>query len=142
MSCFRLRSLVKLARTENKTWEYTPVIIWSTIELCVSIICGCLPAARLLIVRLFPRLRGSTQDSSNQSYPFKPRTRSSGFRNRSPHGNSIHITAVETRLSTDQSSSQGIKFQKTYDVRHMDTDETSLVPMHHMGVPEGNRGHP
>lgn len=34
---------------------------WSTVEICLGIVCTCLPTTRLLLVRLFPVLGGTSQ---------------------------------------------------------------------------------
>ncbi|ODA81309.1 hypothetical protein RJ55_04274 [Drechmeria coniospora] len=62
VSILRLRSLVKFgSETMNLTWDFFDVGVWSTVEINVGIICVCMPTLRLLLVRLFPRLLGTTQ---------------------------------------------------------------------------------
>ncbi|KAF2226021.1 CFEM domain-containing protein [Elsinoe ampelina] len=60
VSVIRLQTLVEFAKSANATWEFTAVSIWSTIEITVGIICACLPTVRLLVVKLWPRLAGTT----------------------------------------------------------------------------------
>ncbi|KAK2608306.1 hypothetical protein N8I77_006924 [Diaporthe amygdali] len=60
VSILRLQSLMKYANSSNATWDNTSVAIWSTIELNVGIICTSLPTLRLLAVRVWPVLNGST----------------------------------------------------------------------------------
>ncbi|CAD6452319.1 1d51a128-50f8-45a5-af4c-dc505450d2dd [Sclerotinia trifoliorum] len=67
VSVLRLKSLVHFANTQNPTWDYLEVGYWSTIEICVGIICSSMPALRLLLVRIFPRFASTTHNSSNHS---------------------------------------------------------------------------
>lgn len=60
VSILRLQSLMKYASSTNVTWDNTSVAIWSTIELNVGMICTSLPTLRLLAVRIWPVLNGST----------------------------------------------------------------------------------
>ncbi|KAF4551090.1 CFEM domain-containing protein 1 [Elsinoe fawcettii] len=60
VSIIRLQTLVEFAKSANATWEFTAVSMWSTIEITVGIICACLPTVRLLVVKLWPRLAGTT----------------------------------------------------------------------------------
>ncbi|KAF2475432.1 uncharacterized protein BDR25DRAFT_382409 [Lindgomyces ingoldianus] len=46
VSMLHLKWLIQFAKTENVTWDYTPVGYWSTFEVHVSIIIACLPALR------------------------------------------------------------------------------------------------
>jgi hypothetical protein len=45
-SAIRLQYLVTIAATTNPTWDYTDVIIWTSLEVDVSIIVACLPSMR------------------------------------------------------------------------------------------------
>ncbi|KAJ9138643.1 CFEM domain-containing protein [Pleurostoma richardsiae] len=58
-SCVRLRSLVRIARSTNPSWDYTDSLIWSGLEVAVSIIVNSLPAIRVLFARLMPTVFGS-----------------------------------------------------------------------------------
>lgn len=61
VSILRLRSLLKFGSdSTNPTWEFFDIGIWSTVEINVGIICACLPSLRLLLVRMFPKLLGTT----------------------------------------------------------------------------------
>ncbi|KAF5657713.1 integral membrane protein PTH11 [Fusarium heterosporum] len=43
-------------KNNNVSWEYLELCKWSTIEHNVGIWCACLPAIRVLLIRLFPRM--------------------------------------------------------------------------------------
>jgi hypothetical protein len=73
-SCIRLRSIVHFARSSNPTWDYTDALIWTGLEAAVSIIVVSLPAIRVLVKRISPKLvasiskiRGSTSSNSRQT---------------------------------------------------------------------------
>ncbi|KAJ3497139.1 hypothetical protein NLG97_g2128 [Lecanicillium saksenae] len=60
ISFLRLASVRNYASTSNTTWDQWDIVWWSTIEVEVGLICTCLPAMRLLLVRLAPRIFGSS----------------------------------------------------------------------------------
>jgi len=64
-SCVRLRFLVIFAKSANPTWDYTDPMLWSSIEVCVSIIVTSLPAIRVLLSRLRPGLFGTRNGKSH-----------------------------------------------------------------------------
>ncbi|KAL3954227.1 hypothetical protein ACCO45_012183 [Purpureocillium lilacinum] len=61
VSILRLQALVYFASTTNITWNFYDTSRWSTVEICLGIVCTCLPTTRLLLVRLFPSLGGTSQ---------------------------------------------------------------------------------
>ncbi|CAG5163778.1 uncharacterized protein ALTATR162_LOCUS6540 [Alternaria atra] len=72
VSILRLRSLIAFGGTSNVTWEQTNVVLWSVYEINVGIICACMPALRLILIRAFPMvistIQGSTQRSSRNHH--------------------------------------------------------------------------
>lgn len=60
VSILRLQSMVEFASSNNPTWDHWDLTKWSTIEINVAIMCACLPSLRLLLVRMFPLLNGSS----------------------------------------------------------------------------------
>ncbi|KAI0020967.1 hypothetical protein F4780DRAFT_770413 [Xylariomycetidae sp. FL0641] len=56
VSILRLRSLVVFRESANLTWDYWEVCLWSTIEIMVGIMCACMPALRLILIRLAPKV--------------------------------------------------------------------------------------
>ncbi|GJN72663.1 hypothetical protein PLICBS_006738 [Purpureocillium lilacinum] len=87
VSILRLRSITHFARGSNPTWELWDIVWWSTIEVNVGIICTCLPALRLVLVYLFPRIFGTDMRSSRD-----PGSRSTA--NRQP--------AIRPEVNTDE----------------------------------------
>jgi hypothetical protein len=84
VSILRLVNLIHFANTTNVTCKYhmagmhpTPLTIsldddvdatlWSNVEVQVGIVCVCMPAIRLSLVRLFPKVMGSTHQQSAPS---------------------------------------------------------------------------
>jgi hypothetical protein len=55
-SCIRLRYIVQFTVTQNPTWDYTDIMIWSGLEINISIIVTTLPSIRLLIKRYVPNI--------------------------------------------------------------------------------------
>ncbi|KAM3088538.1 hypothetical protein ACMFMG_000175 [Clarireedia jacksonii] len=66
VSIVRLSSLIEFASSENITWDYVPAAYFSTLELHVGILCGCLPALKPLIKTFLPKI-ASSMDRSTKS---------------------------------------------------------------------------
>ena len=80
-SSMRLYSLAHFANSKNITWDYVEAGYWSLIEIDVSIICGCMPALRLLVSKMWPTIKLTFQSSrgvANNSSRFTESTRSRG----------------------------------------------------------------
>ncbi|KKA29952.1 hypothetical protein TD95_005299 [Thielaviopsis punctulata] len=67
VSIIRLATLVHFAHTTNPTWDFFETATYSSLEVEVGIICTCMPCMRLILVRFWPRMFGSTQRSRNTS---------------------------------------------------------------------------
>jgi len=63
VSILRLRSLVSFANTTNPTYDFYNSGLWSMLELDVGIICVCMPNIRLILVRLFPKVMATANQS-------------------------------------------------------------------------------
>ncbi|KAK0385344.1 hypothetical protein NLU13_7820 [Sarocladium strictum] len=68
MSILRLQSLIQYQKKDNVTSEFADVFVWSSIEIGVGIICACLPTLRLLLVKVWPILAGTTVRDSHHWY--------------------------------------------------------------------------
>ncbi|KAI4957024.1 hypothetical protein J4E86_005496 [Alternaria arbusti] len=130
VSILRLQALVHFAASSNVSWEFYDVSMWSTIEICVGIMCACLPTLRLLLVRLFPILGGSSA-RSRQYYNYGSNNE---LRNVSQKHKSYNLnTAISSPRSEsfDTKVEDGIRVKTSYHVKHShsqgDTDEASLV---------------
>ncbi|KAF4432153.1 integral membrane PTH11 [Fusarium acutatum] len=124
VSIIRLQFLVDLGSSHNPTYDQTDISIWSTVEINVGIICASMPALRVILVRLFPSLGGSSYDSSKYNNYGEHYGRKSHIMSRSrarvelpSHtGDSIHTP-----------EHGGIELQRTFHVQYSENDEQSLV---------------
>ncbi|KAF2853376.1 hypothetical protein T440DRAFT_418381 [Plenodomus tracheiphilus IPT5] len=66
-SAMRLYSLVHFANSKNITWDYVEAGYWSLVEINVSIVCGCMPALRLLVSIMMPKMRMTFNSSRGDS---------------------------------------------------------------------------
>ncbi|KAF1932823.1 uncharacterized protein M421DRAFT_416433 [Didymella exigua CBS 183.55] len=130
VSILRLQSLVQFAQTSNASWEFYNVSVWSTIEICVGIMCACLPTLRLLLVKLFPILGGSSARSRNNYYNYGSGNELKNVGGASQNKRSLHNdTAISSPRSGVFGQGDGITVKTSYTVQHSksDTDEASLV---------------
>ncbi|EXM33269.1 hypothetical protein FOTG_01958 [Fusarium oxysporum f. sp. vasinfectum 25433] len=124
VSIIRLQFLVDLGSSHNPTYDQTDISIWSTVEINVGIICASMPALRVILVRMFPSLGGSSYDSSKYNNYGEHYGRKSHIMSRSrarvelpSHtGDSIHTP-----------EHGGIELQRTFHVQYSENDEQSLV---------------
>lgn len=127
VSILRFQSIVAYAKSPNITWDYFDISIWSLAETFVGVICTCLPVFRLLVVRLFPALSGSSYHDSRR---YQNQNRSNGRFTSGPdrsHGTSIVTSARLPFGNEADTGSRGILFQKTFEVQYGYGDEIHLV---------------
>ncbi|RGP79768.1 hypothetical protein FLONG3_2081 [Fusarium longipes] len=137
MSILRLSATVKAGTSgSNSTWEYLAVTKWSTIEGNVGIVCACMPSLRILLVRIFPKVLGTSKRryynygsdryASNKHSNVVNTNRS---RSRSqPMGASVQVDkSNHSRVNT-----VGITCDRTYEVEFDTNDEVQLVHMKDM----------
>ncbi|KAK6064620.1 CFEM domain-containing protein-like protein [Seiridium cupressi] len=105
-SCIRLRYIVMFARTVNPTWDYTDTLIWTALEVNVSIIVICLPAIRVFLAQSLPKIFGTTLGSGSGSQPI-PGTRGTNKRLASKQvGSKLSSIFSSTRRMDDDAESQ------------------------------------
>ncbi|EUC27931.1 hypothetical protein COCCADRAFT_110459 [Bipolaris zeicola 26-R-13] len=131
VSILRLQALVHFAASSNVSWEFYDVSVWSTVEICVGIMCACLPTLRLLLVKLFPILGGSSARSRQYyNYGSGNELRSVGQQKSKSYNVNTAVSSPRT-ASFDDKVEEGIRVQTSYNVKHSssrdDTDEASLV---------------
>ncbi len=136
VSILRLQTLISYAASPNPTWNYFELIVWSTVEIYVGLVCACLPTLRLLLVKLFPVLGGSSGRVTG-SYEVQNYGTGGPSGAHSRGGHTTHIATVD-RSGPDEFAEGrlGITYDKTYNVQYSDNDESSLVPMSDLGKPE------
>jgi hypothetical protein len=126
VSILRLQSLVHFVTSTNPTWDQYDVGKWSTIEINVGIMCACMPAIRVILVRLFPKVLGNTTKSNtNQQYSLKCATA----------GQYGGGSRAATTRSTGDMEPRSITYTKTFEVQRegreggRGDDEIGLVIM-------------
>jgi hypothetical protein len=105
------------------------VSIWSTVEINVGMICACMPSLRLLLVRLFPKMLGSTQQQSH--------TGNNYYSTRGHTANKGNISVARSREKSAKQNGMGmdadrITYEQSYMVHHgdqWDQDESKLIEM-------------
>ncbi|KAK5662876.1 hypothetical protein OQA88_6287 [Cercophora sp. LCS_1] len=78
-SCVRLWTIMSFGDSVNPTWDYTNALIWTGLEVAVSIIVTSLPAIRVLLCHCFPGAFGSPRGS--RRLPGRGYTSTSSFGN-------------------------------------------------------------
>ncbi|KAF2849815.1 hypothetical protein T440DRAFT_451417 [Plenodomus tracheiphilus IPT5] len=133
VSILRLRALVHFAESDNASWEFYDVSVWSTIEICVGIMCACLPTLRLLLVRLFPILGGSSARSRANDKYYKygsnNELKSVGQSHRSHNVNATVSSVSHAGGPNVYKEDDGIMVKTSYTIQRsqVETDEMSLV---------------
>ncbi|KAJ4014655.1 hypothetical protein NW752_007426 [Fusarium irregulare] len=146
MSIFRLYACVVagLSHTNNYSQDYLAMSKWSTIELNVGIWCACMPTLRVLLVRLFPKVLGTSKKylrygSKNTGHPTCAKTAGNNNsddhdRGRNRSGSNPFVGGAEHHIgkagqSRARVDSIRITCDRTYEVEYgmADDDETYLV---------------
>lgn len=130
MSCLRLHSLVSFASSINPTWDQVDVVTWSAIEVNVGIICACLPTIRVILVRFFPSIMGTTKNSSQ------------AYHSKYGYGNGSRGMGNTGGSRLGRMSGKGgvneITYTKTFEVQHTDSDEVELMQVDEFGKKSSN----
>ncbi|OHE94022.1 CFEM domain-containing protein [Colletotrichum orchidophilum] len=81
VSILRLQSLVRFANSLNPTWDQFDIAFWTCLEVPTGIICCCLPAIRLILIQVFPKLFGMlTKRYDTPKYAGSPSSGADGSR--------------------------------------------------------------
>jgi hypothetical protein len=120
-----LQYIVHLGSSTNPTYDQTDVSIWSTVEINIGIICASMPALRVLLVRIFPALGGSSYDSSKYNNYGENYGRKSHVLSRSRAAR-VELPS-ETGDSDHSPEHGGIEMHRTFQVQYSENDEQSLV---------------
>lgn len=126
VSILRLRSLVQFATSQNPTWDQFDIAFWTTLEVPTGIICCCLPAIRLILIKTFPRLFGMltkrydshkySEDPSSGNNPSKSRSR-----NRMSQGPNTESPST-TELQAAIRNGKGIVCSKSFALETHDSN--------------------
>jgi hypothetical protein len=123
ISILRLKSLVTFAASMNPTWDQVDVVNWSNLELNIGIMCANLPTLRVILVRLFPSILGTTRATDRAAY----------YANgNASYGMKKEDVILASKGGKSFGSKKGanpdaITYTTTYEVRHTESDEQSLV---------------
>ncbi|KAL1967165.1 hypothetical protein VTN77DRAFT_3456 [Rasamsonia byssochlamydoides] len=60
----RIHFLTLMFKSPDLTWNMAQSFVWSCVEPCIGIVCGCLPTLRPVISRCFPRFLHSQRSTS------------------------------------------------------------------------------
>ncbi|RKF64650.1 putative integral membrane protein [Erysiphe neolycopersici] len=66
-SIVRLKYLSAFENSTDLTWENTDILVWSILEIEVTVICACLPTLRPLFVEIIPGTFRTTKTESSNS---------------------------------------------------------------------------
>ncbi|KAF7561328.1 hypothetical protein G7046_g2815 [Stylonectria norvegica] len=139
VSIVRLQFLVDLGSSTNPTYDQTNVSIWSTVEINIGIVCASMPSLRILLVRLFPILGGSSNDSSKYQHygeQYGRKSRIIGSRNRAR----VELPSRDDSIHSPDHG--GIELKRTFRVQYSDGDEARLVGQQRQGDVLGSKkGH-
>ncbi|KAH6983342.1 hypothetical protein BKA56DRAFT_615325 [Ilyonectria sp. MPI-CAGE-AT-0026] len=118
VSIIRLQYIINLGSSHNATYDQLDISIWSTVEINVGIMCTCMPAIRMMLVRFFPVLRSTIRDTRKSS-------------------NYKENTGPRTKISSHDGSrvvpENGIELKRTFRVQYTEGDEARLVSQREMG---------
>jgi hypothetical protein len=108
-SVLRLRSLLAFAKSHNPTWDYTDAVIWTSAEVHVSVIVLCLPAIRVLLIRLFPGVFQTQASKSHYNTPqdtvggsYKNITKGSASRGFEDEQGTELVSSTQSRASSQE----------------------------------------
>lgn len=126
ISIIRLQALAGFASSSNPTWDNLRVSQWSTIEVNVGIVCACMPTLRLLLLKIFPALSGTTQ-----AYGGYHSSRSWGDKSAalSGAGRSRQYAEVSLGSAAAKPTRPGITYQRSYAVHYQDPEASSQVQL-------------
>lgn len=122
ISVVRLQALTTFASSSNPTWNNLSVSQWSTIEINVGIICASMPTLRLLLLKVFPRLSGSTQKYGG--YEVSP---SWGDKSGARSKSAGYLDVSDA--SSSRPARPGITYQRSYTVHYQDETPASEVQL-------------
>ncbi|KAK0762926.1 hypothetical protein N5P37_004452 [Trichoderma harzianum] len=128
VSILRLRSLIQFGTDSlNPTWDFYDVSVWSVVEINTGLICICLPSLRLLLVRIFPKLQGTTERYYGKNSK-RNRTASNKRASRLPLGHSAGSHVDRSQPHPDIEGNR-IAYHTSYTVEYGDNDTVQLVNM-------------
>jgi hypothetical protein len=113
-SIVRTIELQSLSSVENYVYDTASMLLWSSSEVCLTVVCACIPVLRPLYIRI---KYGSRGDSSGKgSYPLKEYTKSKNSRvagtaqseNKIYMGPGASVLQTTIRMGSDAASEETI----------------------------------
>ncbi|UQC85215.1 CFEM domain-containing protein [Colletotrichum lupini] len=127
VSILRLQSLVRFASSLNPTWDQFDIAFWACLEVPTGIICCCLPAIRLILIKAFPKLFGMlTKRYDTQKYAESPSSAADGSRSTNRMSRPLGHSST-TELQSALRGGKGIVCTKQFALETHDT--SSLYAM-------------
>lgn len=113
-SIVRTIELQSLSSIENYVYDTASMLLWSSSEVCLTIVCGCIPILRPLYVKIKYGSRGNS--SGKNSYPLNEYSKSKDSRGPGdvPSSNKIYmgpggsILQTTVRMGSDTASEETI----------------------------------
>ncbi|KAI1634864.1 hypothetical protein F4809DRAFT_616535 [Biscogniauxia mediterranea] len=133
VSIIRLASLVEFRGSTNLTWDYWGVSLWSTVEITIGIICACMPAMRLILIRVAPKIFGSTLGRRGTDYYAGKNSNGESYQRSAARTDlDISINRKTTRFSVKSTPRDASRFSRgpPHDLDDI-SDEIDLVPLEH-----------
>ncbi|PVI07773.1 hypothetical protein DM02DRAFT_637636 [Periconia macrospinosa] len=137
VTILRLKAVIDFGHTTNPSQDFYDVAQWSTLEICVGIMCACLPTIRQFLVRLFPMIKEKCT-SYRSRYAHEKSLEDSEIknteRNDSPHvkdverNDSPHVKDVE-RNDSPHAKDQQMKVVDFCIICVGNTIVTYIIPM-------------
>lgn len=141
-SVVRTVELRTLASKANYVYDTSPMLLWSSSEICLTIICACIPVLRPLYVRIAYGSRGDSSGASGgRSYPLNDYSHSKkgsvgrGYVKHGSKGSRVYMgpgaSALQTtvKMGSDNASEETILREcHKYSVPERAADEDMRVP--------------
>jgi hypothetical protein len=131
-SIVRTIELRTLASKANYVYDTSPMLLWSSSEICLSIICACIPVLRPLYVRIMYGSRGDSSGASGgRSYPLNEYSQSKkgsegrNFGKKGSVGSRVYVGAGASVMQTTAKMASDNA-----------SEETILRECHKYSVPE------
>ncbi|KAL2879486.1 hypothetical protein SGCOL_005091 [Colletotrichum sp. CLE4] len=110
-SMIRLKYLISFANSFDSTWDNVDVVLWSSVELNLAIICGSLPALRPLFKKLpifFTTIRSTVQSGTHRR---KSQAQSTTAIRKSHHSHASHESSTQSSPDNSPQKPHAVKLR-------------------------------
>ncbi|KXJ85424.1 hypothetical protein Micbo1qcDRAFT_198842 [Microdochium bolleyi] len=147
ISIIRLASLIEFRKSDNVTRDYTGITTWSTVELGTGVLCACMPTMRLILVRFWPNVFGSTMSTSyDNQYNRYGRSTGQGNNTNKTTGNRLSTfgrSGVPSSLSGKQGGNgfmDAVAYPSSSRMQRIDSDDEEIQLRNATRLPGGSDG--